>query len=100
MILPPFFGRQGFPKLSQILSQTLLVGPARTSSPQQEGVFAMSSVALESPRGLWARLPVWLRAIVSGLLIGLVAANVWPVFLIKLGMPLAALVEAAFLATY
>jgi membrane protease YdiL (CAAX protease family) len=60
----------------------------------------MSSVALEARPGLWARLPVWLRAIVSGLSIGLVAANIWPVFLIKLGMPFAALAEAAFLAAY
>jgi hypothetical protein len=56
----------------------------------------MSSVALETPPGFWARLPVAPRAIVSGLLIGLGAANVWPILLIKLGMPLAAVAEAAF----
>ena len=60
----------------------------------------MSSVALETPLGFWARLPVAPRAIVSGLLIGLGAANVWPILLIKLGMPLAAVAEAAFLAVY
>ena len=60
----------------------------------------MSSVALETPPGFWARLPVAPRAIVSGLLIGLGAANVWPILLIKLGMPLAAVAEAAFLAVY
>ena len=49
---------------------------------------------------LWARLPVWLRAIISGLLIALVAANVWPLLLLNLGAPLAALAEAAFLALY
>src|SRR6516162_10042056 len=60
----------------------------------------MSSVALETPPGFWSRLPVAPRAIVSGLLIGLGAANVWPILLIKLGMPLAAVAEAAFLAVY
>ena len=60
----------------------------------------MSSGALETRPGFWARLPVAPRAIVSGLSIGLVAANVWPFLLIKLGMPLAALAEAAFLAIY
>src|SRR5437016_6332819 len=41
-----------------------------------------------------------LRAIVSGLLIGMVAANVWPLFLLNLGVPLAAPAEAIFLAAY
>ena len=49
---------------------------------------------------LWARLPVSLRAIISGLLIALVAANVWPLLLLNLGAPLAALAEATFLALY
>jgi hypothetical protein len=40
------------------------------------------------------------RAVVTGLLVGLVAANVWPPLLYKLGMPLAAGVEAIFLAAY
>jgi membrane protease YdiL (CAAX protease family) len=50
--------------------------------------------------GLWARLPTALRAIVSGLLIALVAANVWPLLLLKLGVPLAAIAEVIFLAFY
>ena len=49
---------------------------------------------------LWARLPVSLRAIVTGLLIGLIAANVWPPLLFSLGMPLAATVEVVFLGLY
>jgi membrane protease YdiL (CAAX protease family) len=49
---------------------------------------------------LWARLPVSLRAIISGLLIALVAANVWPVLLLNFGAPLAVPVEATFLALY
>jgi membrane protease YdiL (CAAX protease family) len=50
--------------------------------------------------GPWGRLPVILRAIVTGILIGLPAANVWPIFLFKLGMPLAAGAEVLFLIAY
>ena len=46
------------------------------------------------------RLPVSLRAIVAGLLIALPAANVWPLLLLNLGAPLAAIVEAIFLGLY
>jgi membrane protease YdiL (CAAX protease family) len=37
---------------------------------------------------------------VSGLLIALVAANVWPVLLVSLGVPLATISEAVFLSLY
>jgi membrane protease YdiL (CAAX protease family) len=50
--------------------------------------------------GFWSRLPVSLRAIVSGLLVALVAANVWPVLLVSLGVPLATISEAVFLSLY
>jgi membrane protease YdiL (CAAX protease family) len=58
--------------------------------------------ALENTGGLKdkGRIPVAVRAIVGGLLIGLVAANVWPLLLTALGMPGAAAVEAPFLALY
>ncbi|MGN6514777.1 MAG: CPBP family glutamic-type intramembrane protease [Rhizomicrobium sp.] len=46
------------------------------------------------------RTPVIVRAIVGGLLAGMIAANVWPIFLLKLGMPIAAAAEVAFLAIY
>ena len=49
---------------------------------------------------IWSRLPIALRAIISGLLIALVPANVWPLLLLNLGMPLAAIAEAIFLALY
>jgi membrane protease YdiL (CAAX protease family) len=49
---------------------------------------------------LWARLPVSLRAITSGFLIAMLAANVWPLLLFNLGAPMAALAEAIFLALY
>lgn len=52
------------------------------------------------PRGVVAGTPVIVRAIVGGLLVGMIAANVWPLFLIKLGMPAAAATEVAFLAIY
>lgn len=48
----------------------------------------------------WARLAISLRAIIFGLLLALVAGNVWPVLLLKLGMPLAAFAEASFLALF
>ena len=50
--------------------------------------------------GRWVRLPVSLRAIVAGLLIALPAANVWPLLLLNLGAPLAAIAEAIFLGLY
>ena len=50
--------------------------------------------------GPWARLPVIVRAVITGIVIGLVAANVWPPLLFKLGMPLAAGTEALFLIAY
>jgi len=46
------------------------------------------------------KIPVSLRAIVSGLVIGMVAANVWPLLLLNLGVPFAAIVELAFLGVY
>jgi membrane protease YdiL (CAAX protease family) len=52
------------------------------------------------PSGFWSRLPVSLRAIVSGLLIALVAANVWPVLLVGLGVPIATICEVIFLSFY
>jgi membrane protease YdiL (CAAX protease family) len=48
----------------------------------------------------WSKLPVSLRAILSGLLVALVAANVWPILLVSLGVPLAAVVEMVFLGLY
>ena len=50
--------------------------------------------------GLWKRVPVIVRAVIVGLLIGLIAANLWPVFLIGFGMPAAAFVEIVFLTLY
>jgi membrane protease YdiL (CAAX protease family) len=45
-------------------------------------------------------MPVWIRAIAGGLLIGMIAANVWPLLLLHLGVPVAAATEAVFLAAY
>jgi membrane protease YdiL (CAAX protease family) len=49
---------------------------------------------------MWARLPVSLRAVISGLVIGLAPANVWPPLLLILGVPLAATTETLLLALY
>lgn len=46
------------------------------------------------------KLPTLLKAIIAGLLIALVAANVWPVLLLHLGVPGAALSETLFLGLY
>jgi membrane protease YdiL (CAAX protease family) len=48
----------------------------------------------------WRNLPVSLRAIVAGIVIALPAANVWPLLLLSLGMPLAAIAEVGVLALY
>jgi membrane protease YdiL (CAAX protease family) len=52
------------------------------------------------PPSIWSRLPVTPRAVVCGLVIGLAAANVWPLLLIALGALPAALAEVLFLAVY
>ena len=49
---------------------------------------------------LWARLPTMLRAVVTGLLLTAVAANVWPILLRNLGVPLAVILEVIFLALF
>jgi len=49
---------------------------------------------------VWNKLPVIVRAIICGFLIAMVAANVWPLLLLKLGVPIAAPAEALFLAAY
>jgi membrane protease YdiL (CAAX protease family) len=49
----------------------------------------------------WGKIPISLRAIVSGLLIALVAANIWPVLLFRVQRVLfAALAEIIFLCVY
>jgi membrane protease YdiL (CAAX protease family) len=50
--------------------------------------------------GLMNRLPITLRAIVGGLLVGMIAANVWPVLLYGLGAPVGAAIELVFLGLY
>jgi hypothetical protein len=49
---------------------------------------------------LWGRAPVIIRAIIVGILVGMIAANIWPVFLATLRMPAGAAAEVAFLAVY
>jgi membrane protease YdiL (CAAX protease family) len=47
-----------------------------------------------------SKLPVSLRAIVSGLIIAMIAANVWLLLLRNLRVPIAAVIEATFLGLY
>jgi membrane protease YdiL (CAAX protease family) len=49
---------------------------------------------------LWAKVPISLRAITSGLLLTLAAVNVWPLLLLNLGVPLAAFTEVIFLGLF
>jgi membrane protease YdiL (CAAX protease family) len=61
----------------------------------------MTMPTCDAPKtGFWSRLPVAPRAIVSGLLVALIAANVWPLLLMRLSVPLAAGAEALFLIVY
>jgi hypothetical protein len=55
---------------------------------------------LDRTLNLWARVPILLRAIISGFLIAMVAANVWPLLLFHLGAPMAVLAKTIFLAIY
>jgi membrane protease YdiL (CAAX protease family) len=48
----------------------------------------------------WAKLPISLRAIASGLFLAVIALNVWPLLFAILPIPLAALAEAAFLISF
>jgi membrane protease YdiL (CAAX protease family) len=50
--------------------------------------------------GVWNRLPVIVRAVIVGVLVGLIAANVWLPLLFGLHMPLAAGAEVLFLTAY
>jgi membrane protease YdiL (CAAX protease family) len=49
---------------------------------------------------LWHRSLSVFRAVIVGVLVGMIAANIWPLFLFRLGMPAAAFVEIVFLALY
>jgi membrane protease YdiL (CAAX protease family) len=51
-------------------------------------------------QGIGQRLPIVIRAVIVGLLVGLIAANIWPLLLLSLGMPAAAGAEIVFLALY
>jgi membrane protease YdiL (CAAX protease family) len=48
----------------------------------------------------WTKLPSSVRAIFSGLLLALVATNVWPLFLLNFSVPLATIAEAIFLTLF
>jgi len=58
------------------------------------------SKAVDRAPSLWARLPISLRAVISGLSLTLAAINVWPLLLLKFGTPLAALGETLFLGLF
>lgn len=57
------------------------------------------AISAQRPTAL-ARIPVAICGIVAGIAIALIAANVWPVLLVSLGVPLATVGELFFLAVY
>jgi len=59
----------------------------------------MPDAVLSTPR-LRSRAVVVSGAILLGIVIGMTAANVWPVLLLNLGVPAAAAAETVFLGTY
>ena len=56
--------------------------------------------APENRRSRWATLPVSLRAIITGIVIAVIPANIWPPLLLSFGVPVAASVEVVFLGLY
>lgn len=56
----------------------------------------------EHRKSLWLRLPIIIRAVIGGILIGMIAANVWPILLVTMAaaLPAAAVAEVAFLGLY
>jgi hypothetical protein len=56
--------------------------------------------AQENRASLWATLPVSLWAIIAGIVIALIPANVWPLLLLSVDVPVAASVEVVFLGLY
>jgi membrane protease YdiL (CAAX protease family) len=51
-------------------------------------------------QGIGHRALIVFRAIIAGLLVGMIAANIWPLLLLRFGMPVAAGAEIVFLALY
>lgn len=54
----------------------------------------------ERSKGAFAHIPLVVRAVAGGLAVGLVAANVWPLLLLGLGVIPAVAIELPFLAAY
>jgi membrane protease YdiL (CAAX protease family) len=63
-------------------------------------MFRATTTTQDRAPSRWARLPISLRAIISGLLITLAAVNVWPLLLLNFGVPLAAFAETIFLGLF
>ena len=61
---------------------------------------AVTTTAAERLQRSWIRLPVPVRAILTGVFIALPAANVWPLLLLNVGVLLGVIVEAMFLTLF
>jgi membrane protease YdiL (CAAX protease family) len=82
-----------------IATTVYLINMERSRSPRPN-FGADTDIMQDRSLRFWSKVPVSLRAIVSGLLIGLVAANVWPILLLTLGVQLAVVAELIFLSLY
>lgn len=70
------------------------------SSPGISRSAAVVTINQDASFSLWVKVPVSVRAIISGFLIAMVAANVWLLLLLNLGVSLAATGETIFLVLY
>src|ERR1019366_1010438 len=88
------------PVPNTFLRARAIFGPAsgRLRPPARQRRIPMSTQ--QAPGGLMSRLPITPRAILGGLLVGMVAANIWPLLLYQLGAPVAAAIELIFLGLY
>jgi membrane protease YdiL (CAAX protease family) len=83
------------------ITMSLVVSLQRLASGSTSTLWgALTITAQRNLQRGWAKLPVAMRAIITGVAIGLSAANVWPPLLVGLGVPLAAPTEMVFLALY
>jgi membrane protease YdiL (CAAX protease family) len=57
-------------------------------------------IAQDNQPSRWTRLPISLWAIITGIVIALLPASVWPLLLLSLCVPLAATIEVIFLGFY
>src|SRR5579859_3644975 len=81
-------------------TRTMSVAPLGTKRLSPNVPRTSTMTAQDRAPTRWTKLPISLRAVISGLFITLAAVNVWPLLLLNLGVPLAALAEVIFLGLF